>query len=221
MSGRWRTLALVLVTLGVLAWALTQFRPAGPQNPLTNPASVERELLADAPGGALSRTIKRSFPEDFEALKAAVIARARDGGGPAEVQETAGAFLSAATRRHSAGLIQAPAPALRAYLTAEIALVEQLAATSPERCAAYFNDRADEASWYAPDLRALYLRQNIALWEAAAAARDHPAGRTLAVVEPNPNPLSCRDGLAAFQSTAAMPDAAFEQTYPLMLSIVR
>lgn len=221
MSGRGRTLALALVTLAVLAWALTQFRPAGPQNPLTDPASVERELLADEPGGALSRTIKQRFPEEFEALKAAVVARARDGGGPAEVQETAGAFVSAATRRHSAALVQAPAPALRVYLAAEIALVEQLAATSQERCAAYFAAPADEAGWYAPDLRLLYLRQNIALWQAAAAARDHPAGRTLAVAEPNPNPISCEEGLTALKSAAALPAAEFERSYPLMLGIAR
>jgi hypothetical protein len=215
VSGRWRTLALVLVTLGVLAWALTQFRPAGPQNPLTNPASVERELLADEPGGALSRTIKRTFPEDFEALKTTVVERARAGDGPNEVRETAGAFVSLATQRHRASLAQAPVKELRAFLATEIALAEQLAATSQERCAAYFADPANDAAWYAPDLRGLYLKQNIALWEAAAAARDHGAQRTIAAA--SPRPVSCSEGLDALKKVAALPDAQFGQAYPAML----
>ncbi|NYT43017.1 hypothetical protein HZY97_19745 [Sphingomonas sp. R-74633] len=215
MSGRWRTLALILVALGVVAWAIAQWPRTAPQNALTDPASVERELLADEPGGALSRTIKRTFPEDFEALKAAVVERARAGGGPAEVQETAGAFVSAATQRRRASIVQAPVPALRAYLAAEIALAEQLSTTSPERCAAYFADPANDAGWYAPDLRALYLRQNIALWEAAAAARDHPAGRTIG--PPAPKPVSCSEGLDARKAVAALPDAQFGQAYPPML----
>jgi hypothetical protein len=214
VSGRWRTLALVLVVLGVVAWALTQIPRTGPQNSLTDPASVARELLADEPGGALSRTIKRTFPEDFEALTQAVVERARAGGGPAEVQETAGAFVNAATQRHLASLAQAPATALRAYLAAEIALADQLSASSPERCAAYFADPANDAGWYAPDLRALYLRQNIALWEAAAAARDHPAGRTIGPA--GPKPVSCSEGLDALKKVAALPDAQFGQVYPPM-----
>jgi hypothetical protein len=215
VSGRWRTLALVLVVLGVVAWALTQFPRTGPQNSLTDPASVARELLADEPGGALSRTIKRTFPEDFAALTQAVVERARAGGGPAEVQETAGAFVNAATQRHRASLAQAPATALRAYLAAEIALADQLAASSPERCAAYFADPANDAGWYAPDLRTLYLRQNIALWEAAAAARDHPAGRTIGPA--GPKPVSCSEGLDALKKVTALPDAQFGQVYPPML----
>lgn len=215
MSGRWRTLALVLVVLGVLAWTISQFPRRGPQNPLTDPASVERQLLADEPGGALSRTIKRTFPEEFEALKAAVVARAKAGGGPADVQETAGAFVSEATHGHRSGLAQAPTKELRAYLAAQTALAEQLAATSPERCAAYFADPANDAGWYAPDLRTLYLRQNIALWEAAAAARDHPAGRAIGPTAPKP--ISCREGLDALGKVSALPDAAFARAYLPML----
>ncbi|MBN8812487.1 MULTISPECIES: hypothetical protein [unclassified Sphingomonas] len=217
MSGRWRTLALVLVVLGAMAWAITQVRPAGPQNPLTDPASVERELLADRPGGLLSATIKRTFPEDFEALKTVVAERARAGGGPQDIQQAAGAFVGEATRRHRAGLIQAPAPQLRAYLAAEIALVGKLAATSPERCDAYFADPLDDAGWFAPDLRELYLRQNIALWEAAGEARDHPAGRAASPAEARPA-ASCDAGLAALEAIAALPPARFEQVYPQLLA---
>ncbi|MEP9361096.1 hypothetical protein [Sphingomonas sp. KR3-1] len=215
VSGRWRTLALVLVAIGALAWALTQFRHAGPSNPLTDPASVERELLADEPGGALSRTIKQTFPDEFKALTAAVVARARDGGGPAEVQETAGAFISKATLRHAPELARAPVGALRAYLATQIALAEALSATSPERCAAYFADPLEGENWYAPDLRARYLRQNIALWQAAAAARDTPVDRMIPA--PSPKPVSCAEGLDALKRTAALPDTQFEQAYPAML----
>ncbi|KIU01620.1 hypothetical protein QU38_00700, partial [Staphylococcus aureus] len=133
-----------------MAMTVTQLPRTGPRSPLTDPASVERELLADEPGGALSRTIKRTFPAEFEALKQAVVERARAGGGPQDIQQVAGAFVSEATQRHRAGLVQAPGPRLRAYLAAEIALAEKLAATSPERCAAYFADPADDAGWYAP-----------------------------------------------------------------------
>ncbi|GEM_PF-6726548 len=214
MSRRWRIVAITVVVIGVVAMAVTRLPRNGPQNPLTDPASVERELLADEPGGALSRTIKRTFPAEFEALKAAVVERARAGGGTQDIQQTAGAFVSDATRRHRESLAQAPVPALRAYLTAEIALVERLAATSPERCAAYFAAPGEEAGWYAPDLRALYLRQNILLWEAAAAARDHPAGRALATATPNPAPVSCEAGLNALRAEAALPDAQFGQSWP-------
>jgi hypothetical protein len=208
-------LALVLVVLGTLAWAITQFRPAGPQNPLTDPASVERELLADEPGGALSRTIKATFPDEFKALTAAVAARAREGGGPAAVQETAGAFVSKATLRHGKELVHAPVGGLRAYLATQIALAEALSRTSPERCAAYFADPLEGENWYTPDLRERYLRQNIVLWQTAAAARDNPVPRI--VTAPLPKPNSCAEGMDALKAAAALPDAQFERVYPPML----
>lgn len=215
MNRQLRIVALAGLVIGLIAMALTQWPRSGRQNALTDPASVERELLADQPGGALSLAIKRTFPEDFEALKQAVVDRARAGGTPQEIQQVAGAFVSEATRNRRASLVQAPVADLRGYLAAEIALVEQLAATSPERCAAYFADPLNDAGWFAPDLRDLYLRQNIALWQAAAGARDHPAGRTLA--SPSPRPVSCTEGLDARKKAAALPDAQFGQVYPAML----
>lgn len=216
MGRRWRIVALGVVALGLAAMAITQLPRTGPRSPLTDPAAVERELLADRPGGQLSAAIKRTFPEEFEALKAVVAERARAGGGPQDIQQAAGTFVSEATRRHRAGLAQAPAPQLRAYLAAETALAGKLAATSPERCDAYFTDPLDDAAWFAPDLRELYLRQNIALWEAAAAARDHPAGRAITPGEAKPA-AACDAGLAALATAAALPPAQFEQVYPSML----
>ncbi|WP_163606881.1 hypothetical protein, partial [Klebsiella pneumoniae] len=85
-------MAIAVVVIGLVAMTVTQLPRTGPRSQLTDPASVERELLADEPGGALSRTIKRTFPAEFEALKQAVVERARAGGGPQDIQQVAGAF---------------------------------------------------------------------------------------------------------------------------------
>lgn len=210
---RWGFIAFGAVILGVLAMFLTPILGPASKQGLTNPAFVESQLLADPVGGALNRTIARTFPEEFEALKQAIVQRAKAGDGPGAAQDAAGAFVYEATRRHRSALPQAPPASLRRYLKAEIALVEQLA-DAPDRCAAYFADPMDDAGWFAPDLRERYLALNIALWEAAAAARDKPAGRSVA---PAAKPVSCAEGLDALKAAAALPDARFEQVYPAML----
>jgi hypothetical protein len=147
--------------------------------PDTSPAAVEKEMLADDDSAPLFQTIKRTYPDEFEALKKDISARATAGASKTEMATIVRGDVMQALKRHRRDMLQAPHPAFAAYRTAEIAFVDALHKTDTRLCATYAMQGSIEADLDQnfPKKQARDFQQRT--WEGYAAGRDNPAHRVI------------------------------------------
>lgn len=174
----WVGILFVLVLLGYCA-RLAVNAPATP----TTPARAEALLLGDPAAGALFATIKRSFPDDFTQARRILMQQASAGASEAEMNDALLDFLIAAGRRNMVLAAQAPHAEFAAYRRGEIAVVDALARGDLSGCAEYVTKGAIRGTGGAEVERATIECRRLS-WEAAAAGRDTPAGRSISPPAP-------------------------------------
>lgn len=143
------------------------------------PEGVEQQLFANAETGPIYRTLKRTYPQDYDALVRDVIRHVKAGDTNAQIDEAILTDMMQSARRQRHDVIQAPVDRFAGYRHAEIKVLETLHTADPALCATYVMT----GSVRSHTLRAVQgplIAYRIAALEAGAAGRDHPANRTVA-----------------------------------------
>ncbi len=147
--------------------------------PDTSPAGVEKDMLFEGDTAPLFQTIKRTYPDEFEALKKDISTHATAGASKTEMMTLVRGDVMQALKRHRRDMLQAPHPAFAAYRAAEIAFVDALHKTDTRLCANYVVQGSVEADFGQnfPRKQSLDFQQRT--WEGYAAGRDTPAHRVI------------------------------------------
>lgn len=143
------------------------------------PQSVEKMLFANADTGEIYRTLKRTYPQEYDALTADILRHLKAGESYAKVDQMIATELHEAERNNRKDMVQSPDDRLDAFRRAEIKIVEMLRDTDPGLCATYVMTGQVRTRSPGPFTKPLVAYRITAL-EAAAAGRDHPAGRKIA-----------------------------------------
>lgn len=196
----WIGAIIALAVLGRCATSAID-RPAR----LDTPAAIERELLRDPDSGALYATIKRTYPEEFDALTRNAAERIARGMSEDDAAEALTTDLIAANRRHRHEMLQAPSPELAAYRAAELRLIDAMLENDPEMCATFVTTGAVRTNDSRVPTR-LFADLRAVTWEADAAGRDRPVGRKIGPIR-GPVIAAIRSNMIADGVPAAKADA--------------
>ena len=180
-----------MITLG-LGFVLHTCSTVASMGPPATPAAVEEQMVSDPRTGLLFRTIKRTYPDEFDAIRDDVASRAKAGATESELKLLVRDDLMQAAQRHQQDILQAPHQQFAAYRRAEITIVEAIRSTNPQLCARYVMQGSlavDEGQPFPKDQAIEFQRLS---WEAEASGRDTPAHRVIA----KPGPADVRALLA-------------------------
>lgn len=237
------------IGVGVLAalWLLGTCSNLAKTLPPTTTLDAEQQLLNDPQSGEVFRTIKRTYPAEFDGLKNEIAQRGAQFQSRQDIAEAGRAFLIAAMKRHLGDMVQAPHAALADYRKAEITSIKALQAGDIAACASYFSTGVINLPDAAQDVKSALVNFQIKSWTTEAAGRDQPAGRTvskpavqdlrtiaagaagLGSTESDVNNLfsgvrmadkaQCTAGLALVQGIDALPDAKADNFTAFLMQI--
>lgn len=165
------------------------------------------EADARPEAGKVGKTIQAKFPDEFAKLEKR-LASLRDGGAElSEIRDDFASFAVDARTRHVEEAAQAPHEALAALRKAELDAFELLERVWPEECGYYVVTGAPGGGIADAASHRLETEAHNAFWEAAAAGRDRPAKREVAMVD--------REDMEAFEA-ALRTDGIAEADLPLI-----
>ncbi len=173
----------ILVVGGFAMRAQTIIGSLAGAGTLTTSEGVERELFRSAETGPVYRTLKRTYPQEFDALTADVVRRAKAGETHDQIEDAILTDMIEAGKRHRKDMIQTPHDRFADYRGAEIGVVSMLRDRDPQLCATYVMNGAVRSQSQRLD-PAKFIAMRIAVLEAGAAGRDHPVNRTVAMPGP-------------------------------------
>jgi hypothetical protein len=143
------------------------------------PQSVEKMLFSNADTGVMYRTLKRTHPDDYDALTADILRHLKAGETYPQIDRLIATDLKASEARNRKYMAQAPDDRIDAFRHAEIGIVEMLRDADPRLCASYVVTGEVKPQSLRAFTKTL-VADRIAGLEASAAGRDHPANRVIA-----------------------------------------
>jgi hypothetical protein len=126
------------------------------------------------------KVLRETFPDEFAELKSVVLARAKAGGGEAEVSAAGFAYMRNLAIRHAPDVAAAPAPLLGDYAAAQAGLVRALRDENPQLCADFAFRALPAGLKASPKVEKAGMANLEAQLRAARAGRDNPVARRAA-----------------------------------------
>ncbi len=148
--------------------------------PPMTPLAAQAQLLNDPQGGPLFKTIKQTYPSEFDGLTSELARRGAEFQSNQDIVNGGRSYLLAAMKRHLGEIAQAPHAALSDYRKAEIATLEALQTDDTASCATYFEKGVINLPNATPAVKAAMTDLQIKTWTTAAAGRDQSAKRAIA-----------------------------------------
>lgn len=159
------------VFLGKLAVTAFENRPGKLE------ADFEQVAEKDPTMGPMFRAFRDYFPTDYAAFKAEMIARHRAGATAEQLNQLGFERMAAFRKAHARDLAQAPSADLQNFRARQAALINGLAAESPEICAHFAGSALQPSDRPSPANQKLLSELGAAQFRAIAAAQKNPVKR--------------------------------------------